>query len=210
MYTNAVHLFQSIKESVMKFAPIYVVATLLLLSGCSLPAPDVSAASKPKIILETGGAPNPAQTTWSTPEPAQAVQSPETAAQKGSDAQTSTSTLTSVSCGEIDPVLIFRFERSFVKCPELLALRTQLIEEVGEGHVDGALLRYHEEYCTEHGGTKPAEPLPYSKPSEPEFYEKPVDPYRDLKGGGVANADSLEMNLGKYVPCRTPEEVAKQ
>ena len=178
----------------MKFAPkkISVVAgvlLLLLLSGCSASVPN------PAKIVVGDGMPKPTQTTWATPEPTP------TESAKSSEGL-SVSTLP--ECEKLDKATVYRFQKSGVKCPQLLELRARIVQEVGEEMADWALLAYHSENCTKSAGKPEGEQAPYdpSKKSHGEQLLYKVKPGESkTPTGNLGDGERYE-----YAPCRTPKQ----
>ena len=180
----------------MKFAPtLCAAAALLLLSACSLPAPETGRVAEEAKIIVGEGMPKPTQTTWAIPEPT----STESAK---SNVAPSDSVLD--ECEKLDKTILFRFQKSGVKCAQVLVLRAQFVEKVGEEMADWALLAYHSEFCTENGGKPEGEQAPYdpSKKSHGEELLYKVKPGESKSPtGGLEDGERHE-----YVPCRTPKQ----
>ncbi|HEX7483800.1 MAG TPA: hypothetical protein VF281_01480 [Candidatus Saccharimonadales bacterium] len=183
----------------MKFVPnLCVAAALLLLTACSMPAPETPRVVDAKIVVGEGSMPKPTQTTWVTlePEPTESTKS---------NVGPSDSMLD--ECEKLDKAIAYRFQKSGVKCAQVLELRVQFVQDLGEQMADWALLAYHSEFCTEKGGKQEGEQLPYD-PSKKSHGEELL--YKVKPGQGKATeGETLEYDLGKFVPCRQPMQPAK-
>ena len=170
----------------MKFAPtLCAAAALLLLSACSTPVSEAGRVAGETQIVIGGGIPKPTPT--------------ETAK---SNVGSSDSVLD--ECERLDKTILFRFQKSGVKCAQVLELRAQFVEKVGEEMADWALLAYHSEFCTENGGKPEGEQAPYdpSKKSHGEELLYKVKPSESKSPtGGLEDGERHE-----YVPCRTPKQ----
>ena len=179
----------------MKFVPkLCSAVALLLLSACSLPAPETGRVAEEAKTFIGEGMPKPTQTTWATAEPTPT----ETAK---SDVDPSVSLLS--ECEALDKTIAFRFQKSGLKCARVLELRARFVQEVGEEMADWALLAYHSELCTENGGKQEGEQMPYdpSKKSHGEELLYKVKPGENK----VPEGETLEYDLGKFVLCSTPQ-----
>ena len=165
----------------MKFAPtLCAAAALLLLSACSTPVSEAGRAAGETQIVIGGGIPKPTPT--------------ETAK---SNVGSSDSVLD--ECERLDKTILFRFQKSGVKCAQVLELRAQFVEKVGEEMADWALLAYHRESCTENAGEPEGEQLPYN-PSEKSHGEQLL--YKVKPGENNTQSGGLEDGeRRKFAPC---------
>jgi hypothetical protein len=180
----------------MKFVPkLCSAVVLLLLSACSLPAPETGRVAEEGRIFIGEGMPKPTQTTWATPEPTPTESAKSSVTPSGSMLD---------ECEKLDKAIAYRFQMSGVKCAQVLELRARFVQEVGEEMADWALLAYHSELCTENGGTQEGKQMPYapSKKSHGEELLYKVKPGENK----VPEGETLEYDLGKFVPCRTPQQ----
>lgn len=187
----------------MKFVPIVMklcgVVAILLLSGCTLPAPQAAKVVEPTINVREDALPKPTQTTWSTSEPTTP------SAQPTQKVEVTPPASAIPSCDGMDPVISYRFARSGMKCEQVLALRNALRQSFAEDELDAALLKYHTRYCTEFGDQSKGEEMPYD-PSKKSHGGEDLR-YRIKPGESkVIEGETLEYDLGKFVPCRTPKQ----
>ena len=189
-------------------------AVVLALSGCALPVSSFGSTDDVKITVVTPGVPNPNQTTWSKPEPTTASATPlpspsPTKASAEGTSEKSKSLETSIpvpaECEDLDAAVFFRFTQSQMTCEEILDLRQQLLDEVGEESITAALINYHEEYCTENGGNNHAEHLPYTSEPEGEVYKRPIQTQKP----GPIDERSGVYDLGASIICKVAEKVKK-
>lgn len=176
----------------MKFVPkLCAVAALLLpllLSACSLPTPETGRVAGEIVVGD--GMSKPTQTTWATPEP-----TPTESAK--SNVGPSDSMLD--ECEKLDKVIAYRFQKSGVKCAQVLELRAQFVQEVGEQKADWMLLAYHSENCTEKSGQNHSKDLRYdpSKKTHGEellYIVKPGE--SDTPTGTLGKGEQY-----KFTPC---------
>lgn len=175
----------------MKFVPTLCAATaLLLLSACSTPAPGAERVAEEAKIVIGEGMPKPTQTTWATaePTPTESTKSSVTPSDSMLD-----------ECKKLDKAIAYRFQKSGVKCAQVLELRAQFVEKVGEKMADWALLAYHSENCTENAGEPEGEQLPYN-PSEKSHGEELL--YKVKPGENNTQSGGLEDGeRRKFAPC---------
>jgi|GEM_PF-4529114 len=175
----------------MKFVPKLCITVVLLLPALLLPACSSPArVADATVAIGEGSIPKSTQTTWATPEP-----TPTESAK--SNVGPSDSMLD--ECEKLDKVIAYRFQKSGVKCAQVLELRAQFVQEVGEQKADWMLLAYHSENCTEKSGQNHSKDLRYdpSKKTHGEellYIVKPGE--SDTPTGTLGKGEQY-----KFTPC---------